>query len=504
MTFHDPGSVVLTHLAAARRTILLIIVVITHGGTLLHAQRRDANPVIYWNRVLLKAIGETRTSPTVAARALALVHTSIYDAWSAYDPVALSVEAGSPARRPVFQRSSEAKRVAINYAAYRTLSDLFPSEASLLDTAARETAIDPSETSVDPSLPAGVGNLAAAALLADRHHDGSNQLGDLHPGPYSDYTSYRPVNTPDTIASPDHWQPLRVPNSSGEFTVQKYLTPQWNRVKGFAVIDPAQYLSPLPPATVEYSKHDYVLQAQKILELSSALTDRHKVIAEYWALGPGTVTPPGRWFEFAQFVSERDRHSINDDVKLFFLLGNTMLDASIVCWNDKRAFDSERPITAIHYLFAGTPVRAWAGPYLGTQWIDGADWIPYQEFTVVTPAFPEFMSGHSTFSAAGARILALWTGSNRFGAFYTVGAGSSSIEPGLTPQREVILRWPTFAHAANEAGLSRRLGGIHFRQGDLTGREIGARVATQTWQRGWLFINGASQSADAPQSTAIR
>jgi len=66
---------------------------------------------------------------------------------------------------------------------------------------------DPKEESSDQTTPSEIGLLAADTVLEYRHHDGANQLGDLHPGAYSDYTEYVTVNTPDLIRDPDHWQP---------------------------------------------------------------------------------------------------------------------------------------------------------------------------------------------------------------------------------------------------------------------------------------------------------
>jgi uncharacterized protein DUF6851 len=87
-----------------------------------------------------------------------------------------------------------------------------------------------------------MGSLAATSVLRIRHHDGSNQLGNLHPGAYSDYTGYVPINDPDHIANPDHWQPLLVPDGHGGYFVQKFSTPQWGRVKPFALDELKQHL----------------------------------------------------------------------------------------------------------------------------------------------------------------------------------------------------------------------------------------------------------------------
>jgi hypothetical protein len=152
-----------------------------------------------------------------------------------------------------------------------------------------------------------------------------------------------------------------------------------------------------------------------MIALSAGLTDRQKMISEYWADGPDTEQPPGHWLRFAQFVSVRDHHTLDDDVKMFFALTNAMLDARIAAWDAKRAYDSIRPVTAISVLYRGKKIRAWGGSGKGTIEMDGAQWIPYQPATFPTPPFPDYVSGHSAYSAAAARILALWTSSERFG-----------------------------------------------------------------------------------------
>lgn len=116
--------------------------------------------------------------------------------------------------------------------------------------------------------------------------------------------------------------------------------------------------------------------------------------------------------------------------------------------------------------------------------MDGSQWIPYQLATFPTPPFPEYVSGHSAYSAAAARILEFWTGNDRFGYSVLLPAGSSKIEPGLTPAHPVTLSWATFADAADEAGMSRRYGGIHFRDADLAGRKLGSTCSPQGLVKG--------------------
>ena len=149
-----------------------------------------------------------------------------------------------------------------------------------------------------------------------------------------------------------------------------------------------------------------------------------------------------------------------------------------------------RPATAIPFLFQGQQIKAWGGPYQGTVTEDGLQWIPYQPSSFPTPPFPEYVSGHSAFSAAGAEVLRRFTRSDYFGASVTFLAGSSTIEPGATPAKGVTLFWETFTDAANEAGMSRRYGGIHFEPGDLVGRNTGRLVAIKAWKKAKSYING--------------
>ena len=129
--------------------------------------------------------------------------------------------------------------------------------------------------------------------------------------------------------------------------------------------------------------------------------------------------------------------------------------------------------------------------------MDARFWIPYQPSTFPTPPFPEYISGHSTFSAAGSEILKLFTGSDTFGGSVTFAAGSSKTERGFTPARPVTLTWDTFTDAANEAGVSRRYGGIHFEAGDLVGRAMGRLVADQAWAKATRLWNGGKSENES-------
>ncbi len=472
--------------------------------------------VFDWNNAALNAIVNTSPGPTVAARALSLLHTGIFDAWAAYDPVAIGTQLPN-LQRPDSENTFENKNEAISFAAYSTLVDLFPNQVSLFDNVLANLGYNPTNPT---STAAGIGNQAAKALLDFRHNDGSNQLGNLSASgiPYSDYTGYTPVNLPDTITNtnpatiidPNRWQPLVLPDG----TVQEYLTPHWNRVTPFGLASGDQLRPTQGPKRYPEDTEGYIEQAEQLIKISANLTDEQKAIAEYWAGGSGTVTPPGYWNQFAQEVSNRDNQNLDDAVKMFFSLNNAIFDASIVAWDAKIAFDSERPNTGIHFLanqklfpndgvsFRINPatgvqeVFAWAGPNQGNQWIPGKEWVPY---LVVTNPFPDFVSGHSTMSPAAAEVLKRFTGSDRFGFSHTTPAGSSVIEPGGFAT-DILLNWDTFTDAANQAGISRLYGGIHWEDAEVVGQRLGRESAEYSWNKAQFYIQGG-KSVPEPTST---
>ncbi|MDQ1499844.1 MAG: hypothetical protein QOI86_3184, partial [Actinomycetota bacterium] len=452
------------------------------------------NPVLRWNGALLDTIRATKTPPTIGARALAIANTCMYDAWAAYDPAANGTRLGATLRRPPEERTPEAKNEAMSRAARLALADLFPASAARFDALLAGEGYDPAEPPAEGS-PAGVALRACRAVLDFRHHDGANQLGDepgTIGGPYSDYTGYRAANGPDRLSDPDRWQPQRVPDGRGGSTVQQFLTPQWGRIVPFAAGEAD--LLPADPGPARTGSAPRQVEIDEMVRLSAGLTDEQKVIAEYWADGPGTDLAPGHWMRFAAFCSRRDALGVDSDVKLYFLLANAMLDASIATWDRKVHFDSIRPLSLVRHAYAGRSIRAWGGPYQGPRDIDGSQWQPY----LPTPPFAEYPSGHSTFSAAGAEVLHLFTGRSDFGATVVVPAGASHVEPGAVPAHDVVLHWATFDDAADQAGFSRRLGGIHFLSGDVGGRLVGRRVAARVVARGRDLFTGLASSSDAP------
>jgi hypothetical protein len=437
--------------------------------------------VITWNQALLNAIIAVKPGPPITARAIGIVHTAIYDAWSAYDAVALGTQLGSQLRRPATERTLANKQKAVSYSAYRALVDLFASQKASFDAVMQTLGYDPTDASTDTT-PQGVGNRASAALIAFRHNDGSNQLNN-----YADTTGYVPVNTPDKVVDPSQWQQLRFANGASP----AYIAPHWGNVIPFALSSPSVDRPPTPPV---YGTPTYLAQVQEIVDLTANLNDTTKSIAEYWALGPGTIQPPGIWAgTYAQYISQTHRYGLDDDVRLFFIMGNAVMDAGIACWECKRVFNTSRPITAIRALYAGQQIPSFAGPGNGIQIVDGSQWTPYQSVNFITPPFPEYTSGHSTFSAASAEVLKRYTGSDNFAYSVTIPSQSSSFEPGV-PAQPVLLSWATFSAAADQAGISRRYGGIHFQAGDIEGRACGRTVGGQVWDMAMSYITGAAPS----------
>jgi hypothetical protein len=475
--------------------IVALAMVVTVGRPRPAAAADGDNLVLIWNQETLESIRKLPPAPTVAARALAIVHTAIYDAWAAYDPLAVGTRLGAGLRQPEAERTQANKDKAVSYAAYTALVDLFPARQQVF--AQRMTELGHAIDGSDTSSAATVGTVAGRAVVDHRHTDGANQLNG-----YADTSGYSPVNSWDQVLSPDHWQPLCVPLPAPGTTecaaVQKFATPHWRNVTPFALTSAAQFRPDHGPAmTVLKGKPSdaFLKEVDQQLKYSAGLTDTQKVIAQYWEDPPGSETPPGHWNLVAQWVSRRDHHSLDEDAKVFMALNNALLDAGITAWDAKRQWNSVRPITAVRWLKQGQLIQAWGGPYQGTKTIRGEDWLPYQRTNFVTPSFPEYLSGHSTFSAAAAMLLKSATGSDTFGMSVTIPAGSSTVEPRTdtqpgVPAAPVTLSWKSFTAAADQAGISREYGGIHFNDGDFEARQAGEDVGLQVWGKAKTYFNG--------------
>ncbi|WP_417490336.1 vanadium-dependent haloperoxidase [Maricaulis sp.] len=433
--------------------------------------------------------------PTIISRQLAIVETAVYDAWAAYDDIAVGTRYGGNLRRPEAERTEANKQIAIAYAAYRTMLDQFPTEADYITGAFVAAGLDPADNSLDPASPVGIGNLAAAAVLEYRHHDGANQLGD-EPGsdgePYSQYIMYRPVNGPYEVIDPDRWQPIPASDGHGGVAVQTWLTPHWYRVATFGLDSPDQFRAPPPPVV---ASEQLMAETEQVAEMNAELTPDQKALVEFMRDGPASTGQAGHWLNLSQVVSCRDHNDLDTDVKMYFAVANVAMDAFIASWESKIYYDTSRPWTLIRHYFGDEVIEAWGGPGEGTVPLEASRWMPYSPAVFPTPPFAGYPSGHSTVSAASADTLRRFTGSDHFGHQVRLEAGSLT-EPGhsTTP---VTLDFPTFTYTAEQAGISRLYGGYHIQADNLEGLIMGRHVSSHDWPVLESFFNGTARVSGA-------
>jgi uncharacterized protein DUF6851 len=567
-----------------------------------------------WDEALLDAIRRALPAPTVHARNLYHTSAAMWDAWAAYDPVAKGVFA---TEKQEASDTAAARDEAISYAAYGVLSSRYINAvggaeslsefADLMDALCYPLDV----TTTEGSSPAALGNRIAETVLAATEDDGSNQANGYAP------VGYEPVNPPLVVAGseiemvdPNRWQPLQLEHMISqngipvENGVQQAIGPHWGHVTPFAINPGGEAGLPIDPGPPpEFGSDEYRQLAVQVIQLSSWLdpedpttidispgaignndlgtndghgydtnpatgepyppdvvprSDFGRAVAEFWADGPRSETPPGHWNVLANLVGDEvgddlriggDGPTVDRlewDVKTYLALNGAVHDAGIAAWGMKGHYDSVRPISMIRYMGSlgqssdpnapsydpnGLPlvddlievitaettapggrhehlaghegeiaVRSWQGnpedpktEVGGVGWILAVDWIPYQLPTFVTPAFPGYVSGHSTFSRAAAEVLTAMTGSPYFPggvSGYTREAGSLGFEKG--PSTDVILEWATYYDAADQAGQSRLWGGIHIEADDLKGRETGSICGLAAWNRAQAHFGNAA------------
>ncbi len=514
-----------------------------------------------------------------------------------------------------------AEREAMSYAAYTVINQRFARSPGRAATIAgirwlmQRYGFDPDFA--DPTLasPAAVGLRIGQRVLALTLNDGANEAGG-----YADASGFRAVNAPlvvrnpgvGAITSPDHWQPLDLVNTVTQNGIvlasgpQTFVGSNARNTQTFALAHaPSGFLADDPGPPPRFGSADYAQQAVELLTYSSQLStadgatidispghllnnalgandgrghavnpstgqpyasnvvargDYARILAEFWADGPNSETPPGHWNVLFNEISDHPAttHQLLGtgapldrlmwDVCGYLALNGAVHDAACAAWTLKWQYDSTRPITMIRYLAGlgqssdpgqasynahGLPlipgqielvtaassapgqrhahlaasvgqiaVKSWLGTPAdpattsGVGWILAANWVPYQRDTFVTPAFPAYISGHSTFSRAAAEVLARLTGSAFFPgglATYDFPANSAlTFEAG--PSKPMQLQWATYFDASDQAGLSRLYGGIHIAADDFTGRRVGAKVGNDAFDR-FLSYYGSASSA---------
>ncbi len=279
--------------------------------------------------------------------------------------------------------------------------------------------------------------------------------------------------------------------------------------------------------------------------------DYTRVLAESWADGPDSETPPGPWFRIynekvgphpalERRVGGRGEalDPLVFDVLAYLALGGAMHDAAIAAWSVVGAYDYLRPVAAIRHLagldaadgaggglplvngriervgpddpLAGDDAEhvgkitlfAWRGPdaimfpvldTASVDWVLAERWWPYQRPSFVSPPVAGYVSGHSTFSRAAAEVLEALTGDAFFpgGLAEFVAPAEEFLVFERGPSVDVRLQWATYRDAADRTSLSRIWGGIHPAVDDLPGRRMGTEAGQRAWGRARALFEGA-------------
>jgi PAP2 superfamily len=399
-----------------RRLFIACIATISLASGAAVTARADV--ITDWNNAALDAIRTGNTAPPIASRSLAILHASIYDA----------VNGIARTHEPYLVQSavsgSASRKAAASAAAHEALVNLFPARTSIFDAlhAAILAAIPNG-----PQKTAGIvwGEFVANQILAARANDGSDAIvpppGGSGPGVW--------VPTP----------PAFLP----------YALPQWGFVVPFAMSSSSQFRPPGPPSL---DSERYAADYEEVKELGAAVgstrTEEQSQIALFWADGAGTETPPGHWNSIAQTLADARGNTLEENARLFALLNIATADAAICAWDAKYTFHFWRPVTAI----------AFAEPEL--------NWMSF----IVTPPFPDYVSGHSTFSGAAATVIPLFYGT----ADLPFTTGSDFLP-------DVYRGFATCLDAAEEAAVSRLYGGIHFRSANEDGLQAGISIGEWTF-----------------------
>ncbi|MFC4221547.1 vanadium-dependent haloperoxidase [Flagellimonas marina] len=476
-----------------KRAILLLFVI----ATLLNCKQKTeqsadaamepkgADNIAYqWSEMAITATANDtemfKPRPTITSRFLGLIFVSIFDAWSRYDEKAIPVYLDGVERRPSDEQTLKNKEIAISYAAYRAMNEYYYSDQELFTNFMVELGLDPNNESLDPTTPEGIGNLAAKAVIEARKGDGANQYGEEEGSngePYFDYTGYEPVNPVDQNNDPNRWQPKYFSDGKGGKFAPGCLTPFWDKVEPVSLKSGDQF-RPGPPPKIGSKQLEE--EVKEVIEMQANLTDEQKALVEFMRDGPQSVQQAGHWLKFAQEVSIRDDHTLDEDVKMFFYNQVVAMDAFIASWDSKMYYDFARPFALVHEYYDQQKIKAWGGVGKGMVEMDGNQWRPYSPDTFLCPPFPSYTSGHSTISGGCAEALKLWTGSDEFGSEVELVAGAMTEPDNLGDT--VTLKFPTFSKTAEMAGISRVLGGYHIQADNIAGLELGRDVAREAWK----------------------
>lgn len=404
------------------------------------------------------AISPAGSDPSLILHFVVQLEVAWFDAIAPYHPTATGIYSDL-GRRPAGERTTRNRNIAIMYASYRVLNEFLPQFSADWRAMLESVGLDPDDDQEDPRTAVGLGNLAARRVLEARANDGLNRLGNeggvtYHTRPYADYTGYRPVNTAYRLRDPGRWQPAVVASPNGTFRVQQFVTPQMRLTEAFTFGDPAQFRLAPPRDSDPRRRAAYRRQADQILAASAGLTDRQKMAAELFddkiiSLGllAGSAAAHAGGFDVQELVHYLTTVNI------------ATFDAAIAVWHQKVRYDAVRPFSAIAYLYGDAPVTAWGGPGQGTvSDLPGNQWRSYMP----VGDHPEYPSVSTSLCLAYTQAARRALGTDKIDIVHSVEAGSSAIEPGVTPASDLTLRWDTWTDFAADCGQSRVWAGVHF------------------------------------------
>jgi len=443
------------------------------------------NSVAYfWGKVALEATANDTEKfnprPTISSRMLGIVFASVFDAWSRFDDKAMPLYLKDVERVAPEMRTLSNKEIAISYAAYNTLCEYYISEKMLFDKSMKELGLDPNDKSMDKNTAVGIGNLAAKTIIEARKTDGSNQYGNVDGNKmmYGDYTNYEPVNPIDELRDINKWQCKYFETLEGEKYDPGCLSPHWYLVKPLLLDSSSQFRAPAPPL---YGTEKLNKQIEEVVDLQANITPKQKALVEFMRDGPKSVQQAGHWMIFAQDVSRRDSHSIDDDVKMYFLVTAVAMDGFIACWDSKMHYDYARPFALIHKYYEGKTIYGWKGEGKGWGEMKGEDWRPYSPKYFLCPPFPSYVSGHSTISGGCGEVLKLFKQDDYFGEEVRLVPGILTEPDNLSDT--ITLEFPTFTETAEMAGISRVLGGYHIQEDNIEGLILGRKIARDIYKK---------------------
>lgn len=375
------------------------------------------DPVIEWNANALRTIVTAGSPPPVTARNLAIVHAAMFDAVN-------SIEGGYvPYKFKLAAPAGASSAAAAVSAAYEVLVKLYPKQKATLDTYLSNSlaTITDGQSETDGL---ALGKAIATSLTALRSTDGAGKT-----------VTYTPENIPGK------WRP-----TAPDF--KNAALPQWKDLTCFTMISSSQFRPAAPPAL---TSHKYAKDVNQVKELgrrhSRKRTDDQTEIAKFWADEAGTYTPPGHWNQLTEKVVANQGGSLLNNARTFALLNISMADAGVAAWDCKYTYSTWRPIDAVR--------NADSDGNRATKAQKG--WQPL----LTTPNHPDYVSGHSTFSGAAAKVLTQIYG-KKF-SFTTNSLGLAGVERS----------YESFNAAADEAGMSRIYAGIHTMSANTAGMSTG-------------------------------